>query len=110
MYVRMYVCMYVWRGEERERREQRGFVLQSVSIIEEIGLLNTITAMRQYRRGSSSCLEGCGTRSKGFLFFVLFFCFLVAVGYGEWGSGLTVRSGGFCVFKSQEYKAVAEGS
>ncbi len=104
----MCVCMYVWRGEERERREQRGFVLQSVSIIEEIGLLNTITAMKQYRRGSSSCLEGCGTRSRAFLYF--FFFFLVAVGYGEWGSGLTVRSGGFCVFVSQEYRAVAEGS
>jgi hypothetical protein len=52
-----------------ERREQRGFFLQSMSIIEEIGLLNTITAMRQYRRGSSSCLEGCGTRSRGFFFF-----------------------------------------
>jgi hypothetical protein len=103
--------MYVWRGEERKRREQRGFVLQSVSIIEEIGLLNTITAMKQYRRGSSSCLEGCGTRSRAFLYFVLFcFFFLVAVGYGEWGSGLTVRSGGFCVFVSQEYRAVAEGS
>jgi len=69
----MCVCMYVWRGEERERREQRGFVLQSVSIIEEIGLLNTITAMKQYRRGSSSCLEGCGTRSRAFLYFVFLF-------------------------------------
>jgi hypothetical protein len=109
----MCVCMYVWRGEERERREQRGFVLQSVSIIEEVGLLNKITAMKQYRRGSSSCLEGWGTRSRAFLYFVLFCFFLGGSrvrGVGEWGSGLTVRSGGFCVFVSQEYRAVAEGS
>jgi hypothetical protein len=82
MYVRIYVCVER-RGEERERREQRGFVLQSVSIIEEIGLLNTITAMKQYRRGSSSCLEGCGTRSRAFLYFFFSF-FWLAVGYGEW--------------------------
>ncbi len=81
VHVCAYVCMYVWRGEERERREQRGFFLQSVRFIEEVGFLNTITAMRQYRRGSSSYLEGCGTRSEVFCF--LFF-FLVAVAYGEW--------------------------
>jgi hypothetical protein len=67
-------------GEERrERGESSGdFFLQSVRFIEEIGFLNTITAMRQYRRGSSSYLEGCGTRFRGIFFFL--FSFFVAVG------------------------------
>jgi hypothetical protein len=78
----VHVCAYVCMCGE-ERREQRGFFLRSVRFIEEIGFLNTITAMRQYRRGSSSYLEGCGTRFRGFLF-CFFFCGSSVRGVGEW--------------------------